>query len=534
MLVNKPETEHLISKMKNPNYNPNDPASLRYIQNQVGFGTSIANIGKGISSPLNSAMGSVAPVTQKAPTPTNIPTPPIVRPTAPVQPAMQPVQNMSVPAPTVQNGAVPSPINYEELARQAGQGGIAFNDFASMVGGNDRATRDQINADRGIDTLATSLFQKPEKSTIEIYNNLYRSAGLKSIQQSIKKLDEQIAEKNKYLNEGISEIEGNPWISQATRTGRLAQLRDQANREIQAIVDQRTSYLDQYDRGVTEVEKAVGFMNKDFALEREIGTEQLNYLLNEAEKDLEGTKLSENLRYVPEFLKGVENAKTKDQARELALINARNASSGSSAVGSPQAQNIIALLNSRGGTVDDYVKGTNKDANALRAEVYSLLAQQGGFAEGEQAGYDNLKASITTLVQDLEDEVALAGSFGVRNDWTNLTANERTAFVNKTEALQGQLLSLGGPALKNIFGPQISNADIGMIQKIISQGLDPKNQTPAEFQATLGRIKQEMMRKDTARTTDYGQSAYTQSQYGQQGKTSTGGEVDLSDLPWDE
>ncbi len=48
---------------------------------------------------------------------------------------------------------------------------------------------------------------------------------------------------------------------------------------------------------------------------------------------------------------------------------------------SPAAQNIINLMNQNGGTVDDYVKGSSKDAQALRNQVYAALTGQGGKTE---------------------------------------------------------------------------------------------------------------------------------------------------------
>lgn len=163
---------------------------------------------------------------------------------------------------------------------------------------------------------------------------------------------------------------------------------------------------------------------------------------------------------------------------------------------SSAAQTILGLMNIKGGKLEDYVKGDSKEAQNLRNEVNAGLLSQGGTGEFTKQANQSAFDTISTTVADLKLDKDLAGTYRVRqtdpnalgSGLLNLTANEYTDFVNKTDLLKGQLLRLDGVALKEIFGPQISNADAASIERIIGQALDPRGQQPTAFNASLDNI----------------------------------------------
>lgn len=160
---------------------------------------------------------------------------------------------------------------------------------------------------------------------------------------------------------------------------------------------------------------------------------------------------------------------------------------------SPEAQNIIDLINTKGGTPKDYIVGTSQAVNKLLQEVNSgLNAQKGGIVDAgsRNSKINEITDTINTLLKDNR-----AGSFRVRNadnKWLNPTANDATNFVANTNKLKNSLLALDGPSIKAIFGPQISNSDIESIKLIIASGLDPSNQSPAAFEKSIKDIQSKL------------------------------------------
>jgi hypothetical protein len=65
---------------------------------------------------------------------------------------------------------------------------------------------------------------------------------------------------------------------------------------------------------------------------------------------------------------------------------------------SPEAQNIVDLMNTQGGTVDDYVKGISGEAQALRNEVYQALSKQGGVTEKSTKLFQEAKTIIDDMI----------------------------------------------------------------------------------------------------------------------------------------
>lgn len=65
---------------------------------------------------------------------------------------------------------------------------------------------------------------------------------------------------------------------------------------------------------------------------------------------------------------------------------------------SPAAQNILNLMNTSGGTVDDYIKGTSKESQNLRNEVYAALSGQGGVTGKSTQLFTEAKAIIDDMV----------------------------------------------------------------------------------------------------------------------------------------
>jgi len=65
---------------------------------------------------------------------------------------------------------------------------------------------------------------------------------------------------------------------------------------------------------------------------------------------------------------------------------------------SPAAKNILELMNKNGGTVNDYVTGSSREAQNLRNEVYSALTGQGGATDKTKSLATEAKAVVDSMI----------------------------------------------------------------------------------------------------------------------------------------
>ncbi len=213
----------------------------------------------------------------------------------------------------------------KDLATRAGQAGLSLTEYTDLVNQNaalNTTDSDAIRKNLGVDEVKNKLFSAPEKTLEDTYQELYKTTGLTDIKKRIGEIDTRLEKKRNDFIKVEGEIKGNPWLSSASRRGRLADAADLALADIGNDLDARQQELDLYDRGVTDIESRLGYIISDRNLLREIDTEKLNYLLNEAERR-EGLKVTENvaagLRNIPSFLDG----RRQEQLRIEGIENAK-------------------------------------------------------------------------------------------------------------------------------------------------------------------------------------------------------------------
>lgn len=202
----------------------------------------------------------------------------------------------------------PNGMSDRDLAIAAGRAGISVDDYIAAVQGKSPQTQEEYDAIRnrlGIPGLIDETYKKPQKSTVDIYNEFYNLSGLDTVKQKISAIDEEIAQKRRDLVTATGELQNNPWLSQATRTGRLRILTQLAEADINNSLLNRQQYLDQYNDGVAKVEDYVKRNVYDQGQERELNVDKLNYLLSEAErqdKAAQAKTKAQALRYLPDYL----------------------------------------------------------------------------------------------------------------------------------------------------------------------------------------------------------------------------------------
>lgn len=210
-------------------------------------------------------------------------------------------------------GGVSDVDSLKSLVEQAGKAGISLEDTLDLISRSTSVTteeKEQIRNELGIPDLISETFKKPSQTTQEIYIQAFNESGLPKIKQNIATIDEQINKIRSNAGAGITAERKNPFISQATRSGNLRIIAQDAEQQITNLNVQRKQLLDTYDQGIDEIEGVISRFSTQLEDDQTLNVQKLNFLLDEAERQAGGiteTREREGLRVVPDFLKTEED-----------------------------------------------------------------------------------------------------------------------------------------------------------------------------------------------------------------------------------
>lgn len=191
----------------------------------------------------------------------------------------------------------PAAPNYAATAAAAGKAGLGASDYASLLGATpdeQKAAKDEIAKQFGYDN-ADAFFmeslQKPSKTTEDFYNRAYSAAGLD------KNLRE-IRSKREMLNRALGVVNDNPWLDEASRSGKAGRLQQLANADIQNLENEYQLRLD-------KVHDLVASHADDIGQDEKIRAARLAYL-ESATKEKLGSLQDERARsYFNDYVSGI-------------------------------------------------------------------------------------------------------------------------------------------------------------------------------------------------------------------------------------
>ncbi len=206
----------------------------------------------------------------------------------------------------------------QALARAAAQAGLSVDDYLKLTSGQYAVTpeeRAKINEGLGIPGLESTLFTPPSKTTQQIYQDAFNQAGLADLKAKIAELDSRVAAIKQKYTDKQGTVNENPFLSEASRTGRLKNLNDQGNAEIGNLMDEQQRYVDLYNSGINEVNNLVTRTTADFSSNQTFNAQKLQYLQTKAEQqiqDLQSKKSSQAYAYLPDYLQAKVKAAKPD------------------------------------------------------------------------------------------------------------------------------------------------------------------------------------------------------------------------------
>jgi len=171
-----------------------------------------------------------------------------------------------------------------------------------------------------IKELEQLAFAAPTKTWEEIFKEAYDTAGLKNIKTRIKKFDDKITKIKDDLVSAEGKINENPWLTETGRVGRVKRLYDMAQKEINNLVEQRKSLVEEYKTGVSSAEKVAEETLKKWETQTKLYKTELDYL-TKTEKGEEYLSVAEAKAL------GLPYGTKKAEAMEKGIVPAKTAKS---------------------------------------------------------------------------------------------------------------------------------------------------------------------------------------------------------------
>lgn len=345
------------------------------------------------------------------------------------------------------------------LADAAANAGLSSDEYMKLVAAqNAPGSKDytDILTSLGISGIEADI-TKAAPDLEALYLDAYNKSSLPTIKNQVAELDKKIADRRTQLNANLAEHNGNPFISGATKNARVAQEKSLAAADLQNLVDQRAGYIDTYDREVTQIENTLARVNNNFTTNREIKVDQLNYLLNKAEKMIalkENDATKEAYRYVPDYL----NKKTKADADKVEKnlqneIKKELSKNGSGALG----QTMLDLQQRDPSTIPFLQAiqfanqgASSKDKASLNLSLVTAALSTGDTKGARQAIVNAVTESLTgetkTTTEKRAQAAGLLNDIKVKLDAYKAAGGNTNLLTGNLQQVQQKLGAAGNPA----------------------------------------------------------------------------------------
>ena len=208
------------------------------------------------------------------------------------------------------------------LAGQAQKTGGAFdpnvNSVAAMSGGM---------AGGGVPggSMAGGISAPQTPDLKGIYDAAYESAGISTMQSEYDTIQAEINARAEALAQKEGEINENPYYAEATRTGRIAKLQEQAQKDINNLINKQKTVLDKINMARADIETQLGLATKQFDINSQASQQALSQFntllstgaLNNASAD-DLIAFSAQTGIPPSFLQSaVQSSQAKDRQTQL-------------------------------------------------------------------------------------------------------------------------------------------------------------------------------------------------------------------------
>ena len=208
-----------------------------------------------------------------------------------------------------------------------GGDGTDFNlgDFTGDFDLNDLTT-DPVNQSilEKYGITAPKVSDNPVTSYADTYKQLLGTMGISDIKSEFEKTQQKFTDLQLELNDKISEINDDPWLTEGVRVGRINSLKSKYEGRLQILTDQQKLYQSMYEQGVQEAQFVANaaFNQQQFDAQQSVNIAQLALQEQEARASLRSTNLRDQLAIAQEMrLAESDRFSNQAAAEEKARLN---------------------------------------------------------------------------------------------------------------------------------------------------------------------------------------------------------------------
>ena len=169
---------------------------------------------------------------------------------------------------------------------------------------------------------APKVSDNPVTSYADTYKQLLGTMGITDIKSEFEKTQQKFTDLQTELNDKISEINDDPWLTEGVRVGRIRSLQDKYEGRLQILTDQQKLYQSMYEQGVQEAQFVANaaFNQQQFDAQQSFNMAQLALQEQEARANLRSTNLRDQLAIAQEMRQAAADRSANTQA---SIENAR-------------------------------------------------------------------------------------------------------------------------------------------------------------------------------------------------------------------
>lgn len=202
--------------------------------------------------------------------------------------------------PAAQGSMVSKEVNAQSAAEQ----GKTVPEFEAYLAGKSGAAKAAIpgtgsSAGAGSNAGGTgSSVAGGAKSAFNIqqqYDQMYKDLGVDTLKSAVDAKQSEIDARRQRLAEAEAVINENPWYAEATRTGKLRKLEEQAQNDINNLTNEKTTLQSKVDSAMSELSTKTGLAKDQYTIDRQATQDaigELNSLLSSG-ADMSGINVAD-------------------------------------------------------------------------------------------------------------------------------------------------------------------------------------------------------------------------------------------------
>lgn len=225
------------------------------------------------------------------------------------------------------------------------------------------------------------------------YDNLYKSLGVDTLKSAVDAKQAEIDQRRQRLAEAQGVINENPWYAEATRTGKLRKLEEQAQNDINNLTNEKTTLQSKVDSAMNELSTKTGLAKDQYTIDRQATQDaisELNSLLTSG-ADMSGINVADYAAKTGMSTETISALISAAEANEIKPTMIQSTDDNGNVTVSIIDANTGNLIGQKSlGSIGNKQGGSSAGSSASKAQNQSYISQ---FMYGNTNSYGHISPS---------------------------------------------------------------------------------------------------------------------------------------------